>query len=127
MPPSTTWSSTTTWPPMPEKAASSQCDPTWQSWAMWTLFMIRLSSPMRVQPPPFSVPMWMETYSRMMLSSPMARAVVSPEKPRTWGSEPRIAKGKTRVRAPIDVFPMMLTWEPISTSSASSTPSPITT
>ena len=102
-----------------------QLEPIWQSWAMCTLFRMKLPSPMRVQPSPMGLPAWIDAYSRMMLSRPMW-SEVSPSTPCTWGSSPMTEKGKIRVRAPTVVRPTRITWELTFTPEASSTPSPTT-
>ena len=82
--------------------------------------------PMRVLPPPSGLPTWIDENSRMMLSSPISSTVFSPDAPSTCGSPPITEKGEMRVRAPMLVRPISVTWEPITTPDASSTCSPIT-
>ena len=68
--------------------------------------MMKLSSPMRVEPPPLAVPTWIVTCSRSTLSAPITSSVASSEKLLSCGSSPSTAKGKTRVRAPMRVRPV---------------------
>src|SRR5690606_3069815 len=86
--------------------------------------MIRLSSPMRVQPPPRGVPTWIVAPSRITLSAPISRRVRSPAKRLSCGSPPSAANGCTRVRAPMRVSPETDTWLASTTPGPSSTPGP---
>src|SRR5439155_882452 len=74
--------------------------PTWQSCATCVPVISRLLEPMRVTPPPPTVPRLTVTPSRKVLSSPIRNWVLSPPYLRSWGAVPSDAKGKIRQRAP---------------------------
>src|SRR5262245_3894472 len=102
------------------------CAPICTSWPMWPVFMIRLSSPMRVQPPPLGVPSEMVTCSRITVSEPITSSVLPPSKLLSWGSPPSAVNGKMRVRAPTCVRPERCAWAWTSTPGPSETSPPIT-
>ncbi len=82
--------------------------------------------PTSVTMPPPSVPVFMVTCSRMMLSLPMRSSEGSPLYFRSCGGWPMEENGKIRVRAPTVVRPSITTWLCSSTPSPSDTSGPTT-
>src|SRR5579885_1397967 len=125
-PPSTAWSSTTTWPARVALLAITTWSPIWQSCAMWTPTMNSPLSPTRVTMPPPVVPGFIVTCSRIVLLRPMTRDDFSPRYLRSCGSRPIEAKGKMRVPSPTVVRPSITTWATSRTPAPSTTDSPTT-
>src|SRR5690242_8850059 len=78
--------------------------------------MKRQLDPMRVTPPPPTVPRLMVTYSRNVFLSPISRVVGSPRYLRSCGTPPMDENGKKRLPLPIVVCPEITacewTWLP---------------
>ena len=88
--------------------------------------MIQLSSAMRVTPTSWTVPRLIETYSRIVLPSPISTRVGSPLYFLSWFASPMEQKWKMRLPRPIFVCPVMTLCAPIVVPSPIST-SPSTT
>jgi hypothetical protein len=72
---------------------------------MWTWFMIQLSSPIRVTPASWTVPMWIEQNSRIVLRSPISSVVSSPPYFLSCGTPPIALNCEIRLSRPIVVRP----------------------
>ncbi len=79
--------------------------PTTQSCAMWTLFMIQLSSPIVVVPASWTVPVEIVQNSRIVLPSPITSPVSSPAYFLSCGSPPIELNCQMRFALPIVVRP----------------------
>jgi len=79
----------------------TQCEAILQSCATCEATIRRLLFPIWVTPPPFPVPRWIVTCSRMILLSPMKRTACSPRNLRSCGAVPMTEKGKSSFSLPI--------------------------
>ncbi len=106
-------SSTCTCPPsvaaLPRIASFSMA----QSWATCAYAMSRLRLPIRVRPPPSTVPRWTVTNSRMMFRSPMTTRVGCPAYLRCCGARPIDTNGAISLSSPISVQPSITVDAPI--------------
>src|SRR5512146_2208361 len=88
--------------------------------------MIQLSDPMRVTPPPCTVPRLIVQDSRIVLPSPITSSVSSPPYFLSCGMPPIEQNGKNRLLLPIVVRPSMTTWGPMDVPGPTLTFGPIT-
>src|SRR5689334_22332707 len=93
---------------------------------MWQFAMIQLSSPIFVSAASCAVPRWIETYSRMVLPSPISTRVGSPLYFLSWFASPMEQKWKMRLSRPIRVRPVITLCAPIVVPSPISTSPSIT-
>ena len=80
-------------------------EPTTQSWAMCTLFISQLSSPMRVVPASWTVPVEIVQNSRIVLPSPITSSVGSPAYFLSCGTPPMALNCEILLPLPIVVRP----------------------
>src|SRR5579863_680802 len=101
-----------------------QWSPTTLSCPTCTYAISRQPLPIRVIPPPPTVPREIVTHSRNVLSSPSVTPVASPLYLRSCGPTPTQANGEKRFLAPTAKCPSRTTCEISSHSSPSTTCSP---